>query len=657
MGIKQKFFLLAGIIGIIMAIVSCIGYYTAYSNLEDSVEKEISATIEVQGQGMDGWLREKAAPATAAANLMTELDGREDLTGMHEMMSLASSDKEIKTLTNGNEKGLFMSWASGNRTGQVDPKQRPWYLDAKKAGKMVFTDAYKDVTTGKLVVSAAAPYFGKSGQFAGAICEDISMDVLQQRVQDIKYRGEGTGIIIEKTGKILATAGDEEALSDIRENADLKNHFDEMLQNKSGYFFTKKGGTDSVFAYTTASSAGWIIGISVPQSFVFAAVSKLKFTYAILTILSILCIVFVSLRFSGSITKSIVKLHGHASELAKGNLQLSDLSVESSDELGTLTASFNAMNHNLRDLIRRMATTSEQVAASSEELTASAQQSAEASNHVAVTVSQVSEGSLEQLKHIDGAKKNVDAVFNDITKMADKARHITETSAQTAAAAQKGETLMQTAVNKMGLIETSVMESAEVVRKLGENSQQIGQIVDTISAISEQTNLLALNAAIEAARAGEHGRGFSVVAEEVRKLAAESQTSAEQIKERIASIQASTGHAVASMQNGTQNVQEGTSSIREVGTQFTDIMGMVNEIKSQIDGINASVKTVSSGAKHIVEAVNSIDNVSRKTAENTQTISAATEEQSASTEEIASASHALAQMAAELQEATGKFKL
>ena len=400
-----------------------------------------------------------------------------------------------------------------------------------------------------------------------------------------------------------------------------------------------------------------MIGISAPYDFVFASLKHLKLVYGILTVFGLLLAVGACLAFASRIMKPIADLEAHAEELAKGNLSLDDLPITSSDEIGTLTNAFNVMSGNIRKMISHMAKTAEQVAASSEELTANAQQSADAAVHVAETVGEVSMGMSQQLNDIDGAKKSVDTVYTDITSMADKARTVTTTSGQTAEAAQTGGKLMESAVGRMGNIEQSVMSSADAVRKLGENSQQIGQIVEAISSIAEQTNLLALNAAIEAARAGEHGRGFAVVAEEVRKLAAESQTSAEQIKERIASIQRDTTEAVASMEAGTEEVKSGTAAIREVGTQFSDILSMVNGIKSQMEEINASVQTVSNGAGQIVEAVDSIDTVSRSTAQNTQTISAATEEQSASNEEIAAASQALANLATDMQTAIGQFKL
>ncbi len=380
-------------------------------------------------------------------------------------------------------------------------------------------------------------------------------------------------------------------------------------------------------------------------------------TIAIAVIVLLVVIGAISWLVIGRVVKQINGLVGHMGEMSQGNLRLEPLPVTSSDEIGLMSEEFNAMLKNLRGLITQMANSAEQVAASSEELTASSQQAAEAATHVAQTVVEVAGGMDKQLGSVDSAKQNIDAAFIDINTMTEKAAVVTENTEQMAGAADHGAELMNNAMEKMNGIEQSVANSAQVVKKLGENSKQIGQIVESISAIADQTNLLALNAAIEAARAGEAGRGFSVVAEEVRKLAEQSQLSAEEIKERIAVIQGDTADAVVAMEAGTNEVALGTQAIREVGEQFQDITARVASIKSEMVEINDEVQKVSKGMQGIVTAMDTIDEVSRSTSEETQTISAAAEEQSASSEEIASASHSLADLATELQSATGQFKV
>ena len=656
MGLKQKFIALSGLMGLLLAVVSIVGYMMASSSLEKSVDSELRTTIANEASKLNGWLREKKAFGVATTNHMTSLNGNMEVMHTQETLGTTISDKEILEMTAGTEDGWFSGYYSGENTGKKDPRQRPWYKEAKAHDKTLFTEAYIDANTNKLVVSVASPVKA-NGQFIGATCVDLALDVLTEQANAMKYHGEGAGIIAEANGNILATSGAGEPMKNFKEIDGLGSHFDEMVKKGEGYFEVTIGGEDKVFAYTTVPETGWIMGISAPSDFVFASLKHLKIVFGVLTLVGLLLAAFICLTFANRITTPIAGLEAHASQMADGNLTMDDLPVTSNDEIGSLTRAFNTMSANLRKLISKMAATSEQVAASSEELTANAQQSADASVHVAETVGEVSMNMEDQLKNIDNAKANVDTVYEDVNSMAAKARTVTETSGRTAEAAQKGSELMENAVKCMNNIEKSVLASADVVQKLGENSSQIGQIVEAISSIAEQTNLLSLNAAIEAARAGEHGRGFAVVAEEVRKLAAESQDSAEQIKARIMSIQNDTNEAVQAMQAGTDEVKSGTAAIREVGEQFEGILSMVNGIKKQMDEISHSVDVVTAGAGNIVKAVDSIDDTSRKTSENTQTISAATEQQSASNEEIAAASQSLANMAADMQDAIGKFKL
>ena len=658
LSLKQKFLILTGFIGALLAIVSIVGYFSAYNNLEKSVESELTETVEAQKNQLEGWLNTNAAVATGAANVMTALNGNDAIANMSEMLALADNNPDILEVGIGNEKAFFQGRKAGNKTGSIDPRERGWYKEGRNADKMSFTEAYVDKFTNELVTSAVAP-FKNNGQFAGVIFIDIALKTLDSEVAKLKYHGEGNGIIVEKNGNILSTTGPAEKMSNFRNINVLGSHFDEMLKNGNGYIVMEADGDreDTVFAYATVPSSGWLVGIEVPSSFVFASVSSLRITFMILTIVGVLLMILVCRKLSNDITGPVIELEEHARELAGGNLRINNIEVVSNDEIGSLTQAFNTMSNNLRKLITKMATTAEQVAASSEELTASAHQSAEAAVNVAETVAQVGGDINQQMQDIEAAKNSIKVVSDDIQLVADKATNVATTSEKTASAAKMGENLMQEAVSKMSSIEKSVLASAEVVERLGENSKQIGQIVEAIAGIADQTNLLALNAAIEAARAGEHGRGFAVVSEEVRKLATASQESAEQIRARIESIQAATEEAVESMKSGTEDVKAGTEAIREVGVQFKEIMQMVDGIKDEIAGINQSVKTVSDGAVEIVSATESIDKASQATDQRTQSISSATETQSASNEEIAAASQALANLASDMQTAIGQFKI
>ena len=244
-----------------------------------------------------------------------------------------------------------------------------------------------------------------------------------------------------------------------------------------------------------------------------------------------------------------------------------------------------------------------------------------------------------------------------VEEMAASANQVAAQSAQAADKAQSGGVAVDQAVSQLTRIENAVNTSATVITKLGEQSQEIGQIVDTIAGIAGQTNLLALNAAIEAARAGEQGRGFAVVAEEVRKLAEQSQEAAKKIAGLIGAIQEDTEQAVVAMAEGTQEVKTGAAVVDAAGDTFRDIAELVLQVSGQVRDISAAIQQTASGSQHIVGSVKRIDELSKQSAEEAQSVSAATEEQLASMEEIASSSEALAKLAQDLKTAVASFRI
>lgn len=327
------------------------------------------------------------------------------------------------------------------------------------------------------------------------------------------------------------------------------------------------------------------------------------------------------------------------------------------DEFGQMAVAFQELNKRMRALLRSIADSAEGVAASSEELTASASQSAQVSDQVAQSITDVASGAGNQLTAINSTTHIIEQLSSSIEEVSANAITSANKAVEAADTAKQGRRDVENAVRQMSLIENAVNDSAKMVAKLGERSQEIGQIVDTISSIAGQTNLLALNAAIEAARAGEQGRGFAVVAEEVRKLAEQSQEAAKKISDLISVIQSDTREAVVTMETGTKEVKAGAAVVVDSGKSFGMIAGLVETVSGQSQNIAEKIQEMAKNSQQIVENVKSVDQMSKNVASEAETVSAATEEQSASIQEISHASQSLADMAQKLQTAIQSFKL
>ena len=330
--------------------------------------------------------------------------------------------------------------------------------------------------------------------------------------------------------------------------------------------------------------------------------------------------------------------------------------VDRSDEFGHIAASFNHMFDEFRDMTKEFQASADIVDQSAIQLTETAEQSAEATQSIAQSITEVAGSTQEQMDYVTKTKEEVDAFSEGVDKslatMNTICRHVEVTTQMT----QEGGKLVQATVEQMHSIADTVEQSSAVIEKLGERSKEIGAIIDTISGIAEQTNLLALNAAIEAARAGEHGRGFSVVAEEVRKLAEESQEAATKISDLIAAIQKETGAAVSAMETGRAEAEKGRANVQSTGEGFKAIMDRIEGIHSDTQLIMGTMQDNDESGKKIVGYTDNIHGSSQKISSSTETVSAAAEEQSAGMEEIAASSRQLAEQAQKLKDALSKFR-
>lgn len=360
---------------------------------------------------------------------------------------------------------------------------------------------------------------------------------------------------------------------------------------------------------------------------------------------------------TGRITKPVTAIAARVRLVADGDLSGEPIKVASKDEIGQLTDDFNTMTRNLRELIQQVGASSDHVAATAEQLTASAQQTSQATEQIAVTMQEVAVGTEGQVRAIDEASRTITSMSASLQEIAANTEHVTVTVNQASNVVQSGNESVHKAISQMESISRTVNGLADSIKSLGHRSQEIGKIVEVITAIAEQTNLLSLNAAIEAARAGEHGRGFAVVADEVRKLAEQSSQSTKQIISLIAAIQEETNSAIDSMETTTAEVAAGIEVVHQAGQSFHEIHEGIEQVAVQTREVSHNTSQLSAGTQQIVQSIDVIGEKADTTASGTQNISAAAEEQLASMEEISSSAESLSHMAEELQALIQRFKV
>ena len=384
--------------------------------------------------------------------------------------------------------------------------------------------------------------------------------------------------------------------------------------------------------------------------------SGVKTTTLVALIIVVVLSVITLVLLLRSIKNSVDTILEGARHIAAGDLR-SKIMLDGDDEFAHIAHQFNTMVESMQKMIRKIKATATDVAGSSDELTANANQSAQVTQNVAQSITEVAEAAEKQMSIVTKSSATIDDFQHGLEEVIANQRHAREQTQATAQKATEGNSFVQSTVEQMNSIAQTVQQTGEIVGKLGERSKEIGNIVEIISNISGQTNLLALNAAIEAARAGEHGRGFAVVAEEVRKLAEESQNASQKISDLIQSIQEETSQAVASMEEGRREAEKGKENVTATGESFSEILTMIGDVKKASLAVSERVLQLREDMSTIVDGMGEVDTSAKGIGSESQNVSAATEEQAAGMEEIASSSRSLANMANDLQTETDKFKV
>jgi methyl-accepting chemotaxis protein len=376
----------------------------------------------------------------------------------------------------------------------------------------------------------------------------------------------------------------------------------------------------------------------------------------ILSLLAIIIGLAIAFFLSNNMVRSLTMLSGAATKISEDNLT-EEILATSKDELGELAKVFNRMRLNLSKIVKEVIDTANSLGASSQELLAAAEEATASSEQVSNTLAQLATGATDQAVSVKETGAIIERLSISAQHVAENAEIVSQSSEKAARAAELGSLQAENAVQQIEKIREVSAQTAEAVFQLGNQSQQIGHIVEVIKGIADQTNLLALNAAIEAARAGEQGKGFAVVAEEVRKLAEQSSISATQIATLISNIQRETELVIGVIENGKGEVTAGVEAVNLAENSFKTIVEEVNTVVEQIQKVTAATQEMSGGTTQAVNSVESIGVIAEQTAASTQEVSAASEQQAATMVSVSQTAEALAKLENNLGFLVSKFKV
>ena len=356
------------------------------------------------------------------------------------------------------------------------------------------------------------------------------------------------------------------------------------------------------------------------------------------------------------IRHSVEQIVSVTEKAAQGDLS-HDIKTDATDEFGTIAAQFNSVIKNMRQIIGKVQSAATQVSDSSHHMQDNVKTTGDLIQNVALSVASATDNASAQKESLVETESRIKNMEQNIEKSISAMSIGLDSVKKTLEHAAQGNELANATVNQMHDIAAAVEDSAKIVHELGENSKEIGSIVEVISGIAEQTNLLALNAAIEAARAGEHGRGFAVVAEEVRKLAEGSQQSVQRIGNIIGTIQETTEKAVVTMQTGYKQVIEGRGNVEATGNSFNEILNMIKQAEENSQQVMQIISSFREPISDIVNRTEKISNMSVEIEQKMESISLATAEQASSIVEISDNSNDLTELSKTMRDSAHEFKI